>query len=134
MTPPMKPRGRHRRLYLPWPLLTKEGKKKKPPLVPTNSILIVDDDREMRHLLEDLLEEHDYRVTVAPEGRAAPDHPGRCDALAVLTDLRMKGLDGFEILYEIIQRHPACNVLMLTASGTVESAVEARNQGGRSIL
>ena len=35
---------------------------------------------------------------------------GRCDALAVLTDLRMKGLDGFEILYEIIQRHPACNV------------------------
>ncbi len=41
----------------------------------------------------------------------------------------MKGLDGFEILYEIIQRHPACNVLMLTASGTVESTVEARNQG-----
>ena len=87
---------------------------------PANSILIVGDDREMRHLLKDILEEHDCRVTVAPEGRAAPDHPGRGDALMVLTALRLKGLDGFELLHDLAPHPPA---------GTVESAVEAINQG-----
>ncbi len=100
----------------------------------TNSILIVDDDREMRHLLKDILEEHDYRVTVAPEGREALERLGSREYLVVLTDLRMKGMDGFEILYEIIQRHPACNVIMMTAFGTVESAVEAMKQGAFDYL
>ncbi len=96
---------------------------------PANSILIVGDDREMRHLLKDILEEHDDRGTVAPEGRAAPDHPGRGDALVVLTDLWMKGLDGFELLHDLAPHPPACNVITMTAFGTVESAVEAMNQG-----
>ena len=100
----------------------------------TNSILIVDDDREMRNLLKDILEEHDYRVTVAQEGREALERLGSREYLVVLTDLRMKGLDGFEILDEIIQRHPACNVIMMTAFGTVESAVEAMKQGAFDYL
>ncbi len=100
----------------------------------TNSILIVDDDREMRDLLKDILEDHGYRVAVAREGREALDHLGSGDHLVVLTDLQMKGMDGSELLHEIVQHHPACNIIMMTAFGTVESAVDAMKQGAFDYL
>lgn len=103
-------------------------------VTPTHSILIVDDDREMRGLLKDVLEDHGYQVTVAQEGREALAHLGSGDYLVVLTDLRMKGMDGSALLHEIVHHHPACNIIMMTAFGTVESAVDAMKQGAFDYL
>ncbi len=100
----------------------------------TNSILIVDDDQEMRDLLKDILEDHGYPVAVVREGREALDHLERDEYLVVLTDLRMKGMDGTELLHELVQRHPACNTIMMTAFGTVESAVDAMKRGAFAYL
>jgi len=100
----------------------------------TNSILIVDDDQEMRDLLKDILEDHGYPVAVVREGREALDHLERDEYLVVLTDLRMKGMDGTELLHELVQRHPACNTIMMTAFGTVESAVDAMKRGAFDYL
>ncbi|MYG39769.1 MAG: sigma-54-dependent Fis family transcriptional regulator [Nitrospira sp. SB0677_bin_15] len=100
----------------------------------TNSILIVDDDQEMRDLLKDILEDHGYHVGVAKEGREALDHLESDEYLVVLTDLRMKGIDGVELLHKLVQRHPACNTIMMTAFGTVESAVDAMKRGAFDYL
>ena len=100
----------------------------------TNSILIVDDDHEMRDLLKDILEDHGYPVVVAREGREALDHLENDEYLVVLTDLRMKGIDGAELLRELVQHHPACNTIMMTAFGTVESAVDAMKRGAFDYL
>lgn len=102
--------------------------------VHTNSILIVDDDQEMRDLLKDILEDHGYQVAVAREGREALDHMESDEYLVVLTDLRMKGIDGAELLHELVQHHPACNTIMMTAFGTVESAVDAMKRGAFDYL
>ena len=102
--------------------------------VHTNSILIVDDDQEMRVLLKDILEDHGYQVAVAREGREALDHLESDEYLVVLTDLRMKGMDGSELLHELVRRHPVCNTIIITAFGTVQSAVDAMKQGAFDYL
>ena len=98
------------------------------------SILIVDDDREMRDLLKDVLEDHGYSVAVAREGREALEHLERDEFLVVVVDLRMKGMDGAELLHELVQHHPTCNAIMMTAFGTVESAVDAMKRGAFDYL
>jgi len=100
----------------------------------SNSVLIVDDDPEMRDLMRDILEDNSFHVAVAKEGREALEHLESEEFLVVLTDLRMKGMDGSELLHEIVRHHPACNVIMMTAFGTVESAVEGMKQGAFDYL
>ena len=98
------------------------------------SILIVDDDQEMRDLLRDILDDHGYHVALAREGREALEHLGRDEYLVAVVDLRMKGMDGSELLHELVQHHPACNTIMMTAFGTVESAVDAMKRGAYDYL
>ena len=98
------------------------------------TILVVDDDSEMRNLLKDILEENAYKVQLAGDGREALEHLSTLEPLVVLTDLRMKGLAGMELLHEIVQKYPACNVVMMTAFGSVETAVEAMKQGAFDYL
>lgn len=98
------------------------------------SILVVDDEVEMRALLKDILEEHGYAVTLAQEGKEALEQLSSGEALVVLTDLRMKGIQGMELLHEVVQQFPRCNVIIMTAFGTVETAVEAMKQGAFDYL
>ena len=100
----------------------------------SNSILIVDDDPELRNLMKDILEDHGFQVAVAHDGKDALGYLESQEFLVVLTDLRMKGMDGGELLQEIVKKHPSCNVIMMTAFGTVESAVEAMKQGAFDYL
>ncbi len=98
------------------------------------SILVVDDEVEMRTLLKDILEEHGYAVTFAQEGKEALEQLSSNEALVVLTDLRMKGIQGMELLHEVVQQFPRCNVIIMVAFGTVETAVEAMKQGAFDYL
>jgi len=98
------------------------------------SILVVDDEQEMRQLLQDILEEDHYRVTTASDGQEALTRMESEDFPVVVTDIRMKGLDGFGLLENVVQKHPESNLIMMTAFGTVESAVEAMKHGAFDYL
>jgi DNA-binding NtrC family response regulator len=93
------------------------------------SILIVDDDAEMRALLHDELQEHGYRVTAVGNGRDAVKKLGEEDYAVLLTDLRMQGMQGLELLSEAKRVSPGTNVIIMTGFGSVESAIEAMKQG-----
>lgn len=99
-----------------------------------NSILIVDDDPELRNLMKDILEDQSFQVAVARDGKEALSCLEDHEFPVVLTDLRMKGMDGAELLQEIVKNHSASNVIMMTAFGTVESAVEAMKRGAFDYL
>ncbi|MBI5776658.1 MAG: sigma-54-dependent Fis family transcriptional regulator [Nitrospirae bacterium] len=93
------------------------------------SILIVDDEPEMRALLRDELQERGYRVAAVANGREALKKLGEEEYAVVLTDLRMQGMQGLELLNEVKQGSPGTNVIIMTAFGSVESAIEAMKHG-----
>jgi DNA-binding NtrC family response regulator len=101
---------------------------------PVGSILIVDDELEMRQYLKELLEEEQYHVAVASDGHEALRNLENESFPVVLTDLRMKGMNGLGLLDQAVRRHPESNLIIMTAFGTVESAVEAMKQGAFDYL
>ncbi|MEE9231966.1 MAG: sigma-54 dependent transcriptional regulator [Nitrospirales bacterium] len=99
-----------------------------------HSILIVDDDPDMRDMLRDILTDQSYRVETAQDGQEALKTLDTAPFFIVLTDLRMKGMDGLQLLHQVAKTHPECNLIMMTAFGTVETAVEAMRQGAFDYL
>jgi len=96
---------------------------------PTGHILVVEDDREMARFLTELLREERHEVEVEHDGSSAVDRYklGKFDL--TITDLMMPGMKGTELvsrLREIDADHP---VLLITAFGTIESAVQAMRAG-----
>ncbi len=96
---------------------------------PKGTILVVDDDQDMRALLCDELSERGYRVGAAANGRDALKKLGEEDYTVLLTDLRMQGMQGLELLSEAKRDYPGTNVIIMTGFGSVESAIEAMKQG-----
>ena len=97
-------------------------------------ILVVDDEPDMRELLRDVLQERGSRVTLAQSGREALKRLGEEEYAVVLTDLRMKEMEGIELLKEIKRSYPETNVIIMTAFGSVETAIEAMKQGAYDYL
>src|SRR5687768_8372348 len=92
-------------------------------------ILIIDDQRNMRATLAMLLRGNGYEVEAAANGREGQE-AGVAGAFdLVLTDLRMGELDGIDVLRAIKQAQPLTEVIVMTAYGTIESAVEAMKLG-----
>jgi DNA-binding NtrC family response regulator len=100
----------------------------------TGPVLIVDDEADMRELLQDVLSDHGFQVATASNGREALQRLGEQDYRVVLTDLRMKGMEGLELLTEIKRSFPDVNVVLMTAFGSIEAAVEAMKQGAYDFL
>jgi len=92
-------------------------------------ILIVEDDREMRQLLADLLGEEGYQVVVSPDGPSALETLRQTSFDLTLTDLMMPKMRGTELVKKIKEIDPDAPVLLITAFGTIESAVEAMRAG-----
>ena len=97
-------------------------------------ILVVDDDADMRGLLSDVLESDGYRVGTAESGEKALQALAEEQYDLVLTDLRMKGMLGTALLSEIKHRYPDTGVILMTAFGTVETAIEAMKGGAMDYL
>jgi DNA-binding NtrC family response regulator len=97
-------------------------------------ILVVDDETNIREALAKILERAGHRVSAAESGDTALDllHDGAFDI--VVTDLKMLGAGGFAVLRGAKQRQPDTEVIVLTAFGTVESAVEAMKLGAYDYL
>jgi nitrogen regulation protein NR(I) len=97
-------------------------------------ILIVDDEPSIRKVLGAHLRRDGYDVTVAASGVEAIETLQEEGADLVITDLRMPGMDGLELLRWVKQSYPGLPVIMLTAHGTVDSAVEALKRGAQDYL
>jgi len=95
----------------------------------TMSILIVDDEPIKRSVLADSLGESGYQVTVAANPLDAEPILAETNFDVVLTDLRMPGQDGLSFLRELKARKPDQHAIVMTAYGTVDSAVEAMKLG-----
>jgi len=101
---------------------------------PLRTVLIAEDEANMRRVLCALLERDGYRTLEASDGTAALESLAREPVDAILTDLRMPKLNGLELLEAVRRRYPDIPVVMLTAHGTVGSAVEALKQGAFDYL
>jgi two-component system response regulator HydG len=92
-------------------------------------VLVVDDDREMGEFLVDLLREAGYTAEAFTTGEEILVAVGRTRPDVLITDLMMKHMQGMEVLRGAKQRDADLAVVMLTAFGTVETAVEAMRLG-----
>lgn len=92
-------------------------------------ILIVDDEPRMRQVLSLLLQKWGYRVETAPSGKEALGTLGETHCDVMLTDLKMPGMEGDELLRLVKKEYPTLPVIIMTAFGTVKSAVEAMKAG-----
>jgi len=97
-------------------------------------LLVVDDEEGVRTFLADALSDAGYAVAQAPDGEAALALLGKTAFHVVLTDLRMPGVDGLALLQTIRRESPDTEVIVLTAHGSIENAVEAMKQGAFDYL
>jgi two-component system response regulator AtoC len=92
-------------------------------------ILLVDDEPNMRRSLRLLLADLEIELVDAEDGPAALEVLAEQEIHLVVTDLRMPGMDGLELLHRVRDRRPEVPVVILTAFGSIESAVDAIREG-----
>jgi DNA-binding NtrC family response regulator len=94
-----------------------------------NKILVVDDDREMASLLSDVLRDEGFSVVPLSDSLEASRNLQREEFDVLITDLKMKGLKGLDLLEEAKKVAPLTPVIIITAFGTIESAIQAMKMG-----
>ncbi|HET7752721.1 MAG TPA: sigma-54 dependent transcriptional regulator [Anaeromyxobacteraceae bacterium] len=92
-------------------------------------VLIVDDELNIRRVLAAMLKREGYEVTTAADGNQALAVLHRTPVHVVVTDLVMPGLGGLELLTRVSAQYPDVPVIVITAHGTVETAVQALKAG-----
>ena len=95
----------------------------------SGDILLVDDDPDLLKLISLRLTSAGYRVRTADSGEAALAALAVARPAAVITDMRMPGIDGLQLFDAIHRQHPALPVIILTAHGTIPDAVSATQRG-----
>ena len=98
------------------------------------TILVVDDDEGIRQVLRDLLASAGYRTLLASDGEEALLRLEGGEVDLVISDDRMPGMTGRELLWECVRRWPGLPVVLLTGYGTVPEAVEAIKGGAVDYL
>src|SRR5438093_334210 len=98
------------------------------------TLLVADDDPGLRESLERTLTREGYRVLLASDGRAALERVQGGGIDLIVTDLKMPGLTGLELLRAAKAIAPDLDVILLTAFGTVEEAVKAMKDGAYDFL
>ena len=97
-------------------------------------LLVADDDPGLRESLQRTLTRAGYRVVLAPDGRAALDTIQGGGLDLILSDLKMPGLTGIELLRAAKALAPDVDVILLTAFGTIEEAVGAMKDGAYDFI
>ena len=98
------------------------------------SILVVDDEKSQREILEMILSGEGYDVTTASSGEAAMKFAKDRRFDLALTDLKMTGMDGIELLQQLLAFDSSIIVILLTAHGSIDSAKEALRRGAFDYL
>ncbi|MDE0895355.1 MAG: sigma-54 dependent transcriptional regulator [Planctomycetota bacterium] len=97
-------------------------------------ILVVDDDALSREFLAEAAESLGLVVDAVDSGQAALDRLNAKDYDLVITDLRMPGMDGIELIQSMNVRHSEVPAVVITAHGTIESTVQAMRLGARDFM
>ncbi len=92
-------------------------------------ILVVDDEPDVLHTLQEILQFEGYEVDAADSARAALKRLEKTAYAVVLTDVKMPAMDGLEMLARIREGHPELPVVMISGHGTIDMAVEAVKKG-----
>ena len=81
-------------------------------------VLIIDDEKNMRHMLQAMLSKAGYHVETAPDGRAGLDQLAESKFDFILCDLKMPKMDGMSFLKEAGEKYPEKTYIMMSAYGT----------------
>ncbi|MGH9814069.1 MAG: sigma-54-dependent transcriptional regulator, partial [Candidatus Acidiferrales bacterium] len=100
----------------------------------TLRVLVVDDDDALRHSLARVLEQNGFEVVTAGGAQGARAVLAEKDVAVVLLDLVLPDVEGLELLRDIKTTHPDTEVLVVTAFGSIEGAVEAMREGAYNYL
>ena len=98
------------------------------------TVLIVDDEKNYPHILSAVLEEEGFEALTAHSGHEALEILGDADVDLVLTDMKMPAMGGMELLERIKAKELDIPVIMMTAHGTVDKAVEAMQKGAYTYI
>nr|WP_320115737.1 sigma-54 dependent transcriptional regulator [uncultured Desulfuromonas sp.] len=98
------------------------------------SILLIDDDASMRRVIEFTLQEAGYQVLTAESGEQAFPVFRQHQPALVITDVRMEGMSGYQVLEKVLAESPETLVMIITAYSTVEQAVGAMKSGAYDYL
>ena len=97
-------------------------------------VLVVDDDTGTLALLGDILAKEGYEVSTAPDGKTALDHIDTRTPDLIISDIHMPGLDGMELLSKCRDRYYDIPVILVTAFGSLKTAVESLRSGAFDYL
>lgn len=97
-------------------------------------VMVIEDDREMRLLLEDFIQEEGYEVRSTDNGSEAFRLLARDDFDLIITDVRMPGLSGLDILPGIRKLQPHSAIIVITAFGSEEVYTRAIERGADGYL
>jgi DNA-binding NtrC family response regulator len=97
-------------------------------------ILVVDDEKGQREILHTILKRDGYEVAEVSGAREALEMMEKEEFDIVLTDLKMRGLSGMDLLETILDENPNQCIVLMTAHGTIDSAVEAMKKGAFDYL
>lgn len=98
------------------------------------NILIIDDEKNIREGLGAALEMEGYSVELASDGKIGLELVSRGDIDLIITDLRMPGISGEEVLAKVTAESPGLPVIVLTGHGSIDSAVNAMRAGAYDFL
>ncbi|MEO8373080.1 MAG: response regulator, partial [Candidatus Solibacter sp.] len=93
------------------------------------NVLVVDDDESLRRITQMQLEEAGYAAVTAANGDEALRMIEEDAPALVITDLKMPGISGLELLRKVREQYPQTAVVLVTAFGTVQTAVAAMKAG-----
>src|SRR6266542_2653062 len=102
--------------------------------MPRKTILVVDDEKPQRDILQEILTTAGYDVTSAASGEAALKFAKERNFDLALTDLKMTVMDGIELLQHLLELDSSIIVILLTAHGTIDSAKDALRRGAFDYL
>src|SRR6185503_4014442 len=105
-------------------------------LMPSSAahILLIEDDASLATNLSDVLKEDGFKVTVCNRGDEGLRRASKDECDVVLSDMRLPGLGGLELVRQIHDTHPRLPVVLMTAHGTIETAIEATKLGAYDYL
>ena len=98
------------------------------------TLLVVDDEPNIRKVLEAIFTREGYRVLLAECGTTALRLAAENQIHVLITDLIMPDMNGVEVLQNVKKNYPSCAAIIITAYGTIRSAVEATHAGAFDYL
>ena len=98
------------------------------------TILIIDDEKNIREGLGAALEMEGYKIALASDGKAGLERLVKGDIDLVITDLRMPEVSGEQVLAKVTAENPGVPVIILTGHGSIDSAVDAMRNGAYDFL